>query len=1185
MHRRIPPRTVAALLAAIILHTTPQILADEVVFARHLALAPDGHTLAFSWAGDIWTVPVTGGHASRLTVHPAHDSRPVWSRDGQRLAFYSTRHGAANVFMMDRDGRNLTRLTFDDRSAAPSDWSLDDQHVYFHSHREGQVFREPMLYLLPTAGGQPWRALDCFAADARLSPDGTHLAFVRGGSNWWRRHYRGSANYDIWLCHLPTGEFSRLTDFDGTDRLPVWDANGQGVYFLSERGGNVNVWYQTIAGNSAHQITHMTEDDVRDLTVSADGRTLAFTHWDGLYVMSLPDGQPARLTVTAGADSPFRDIELRTLRDSADEAEVSPDGKEIALVVQGEIFVIQTAENKPTRRVTDSPWRDWQVTWSPDGKALFFVSDRGGNEQIYRAVSAEEPAKALSASLRFRVEQVTDNAHPSYAPALAPDGRRLAYVRRWGELVIRDLASGDENVLLESWARPQFRWSPDSKWIAYAVEDIEHNSDVWVVPADGSAPAVNISKHPDYDGDPQWSYDGQILTFASRRHGFDTDIYLVFLSPELDELSTVDRDEYFEEQKKAVGKRKPLESAVASGKIRLAGEKLETEPTEPAEGETAETQPAAPTDAEPATTAATDSPARATEPAASEPAAARPLAAQLQSLLEKIRQKPAKPKKPERKKKAEEEQPKHYEYDLKTAYRRIRSVTRLPDDQRHFALAPAGDLVVFVSRHEGDPALFSINWNGRDRSRIQAGGVGGLHWDLTGKRLFYIRGGVPNSCTARGSDAKRHAFSAKFAIDYPARARQKFDDGARAIANGFYDATLKGLDWPTLATKYRDLALQTNTVTEFNEIFNMLLGELNASHMGISGGQRLDEPSERTGYLGCDFDPDYPGPGLKVTAITPRGPATRAESRLTPGDIILSAGGTPVGPDTSLDNALIDSIGEQIILKIIPAPDRDKEPPAASESDGTASTAAPPAADNATTPPAEREIVIRPISYGELAELKYDEWVYDNRAYVEQQTGGRVGYTHIRRMVESSFEVFQRDLYAAAHGKDGLIIDVRSNGGGWTADWILAILSVRRHAYTVPRGATERGYPQDRLIFYAWDKPATMMCDQYSYSNAEIISHAFKNLERGPLVGETTFGAVISTGGYQLIDGTHVRMPFRGWFTLPDGIDMELNGAVPDVRVPVTPADEAAGRRPQLDAAIRATLEQLDSETEPTDTP
>lgn len=217
--------------------------------------------------------------------------------------------------------------------------------------------------------------------------------------------------------------------------------------------------------------------------------------------------------------------------------------------------------------------------------------------------------------------------------------------------------------------------------------------------------------------------------------------------------------------------------------------------------------------------------------------------------------------------------------------------------------------------------------------------------------------------------------------------------------------------------------------------------------------------------------------------------------------------------------------------------------------------------------------------------MKYDEWVYDNRAYVEQQTGGRVGYTHIRRMVESSFEVFQRDLYAAAHGKDGLIIDVRSNGGGWTADWILAILSVRRHAYTVPRGATERGYPQDRLIFYAWDKPATMMCDQYSYSNAEIISHAFKNLERGPLVGETTFGAVISTGGYQLIDGTHVRMPFRGWFTLPDGIDMELNGAVPDVRVPVTPADEAAGRRPQLDAAIRATLEQLDSEDEPTDTP
>ena len=140
---------------------------------------------------------------------------------------------------------------------------------------------------------------------------------------------------------------------------------------------------------------------------------------------------------------------------------------------------------------------------------------------------------------------------------------------------------------------------------------------------------------------------------------------------------------------------------------------------------------------------------------------------------------------------------------------------------------------------------------------------------------------------------------------------------------------------------------------------------------------------------------------------------------------------------------------------------------------------------------------------------------------------------------------------------------------------MLAVLSVERHAYTVSRGGAP-GYPQDRLIFYAWTKPATMMCNQQSFSNAEIVSHAFKNLGRGPLVGMPTYGGVISTGAYALIDGAHVRMPTRGWYTLPDGIDMENHGAEPDVKVAVTPDDEVRGLRPQLAAAVAATLAQFE---------
>ncbi|MBN2445249.1 MAG: PD40 domain-containing protein, partial [Phycisphaerae bacterium] len=315
-------------------------VADEVVFARHLSLSPDGQTLAFSWAGDIWTVPTAGGNATRLTVHPGYDGQPLWSDDGQRIAFASRRHGAADIFVMKRNGDELRRLTFGDRSIYASDWIDDDTQLLLYSRREGQSNWGCYCYTLPVAGGQYWRLMDCFGRDARQSPDGRHLAFTRGGGywKWWRRGYRGSGNEDIWLRDLDTGDFRQLTDFNGNDRLPAWDAEGRGVYHLSDRSGTFNVWYQPLGGD-ARAITNMSVDDVRDYAISADGKTLAFTHWDKLYVQSLPNGQPREIHVTAASDSILNDLDWKTLRDGADEAEVSSDAKELALVVRGEIFV------------------------------------------------------------------------------------------------------------------------------------------------------------------------------------------------------------------------------------------------------------------------------------------------------------------------------------------------------------------------------------------------------------------------------------------------------------------------------------------------------------------------------------------------------------------------------------------------------------------------------------------------------------------------------------------------------------------------------------------------------------------------------------------------------------------------------------------------------------------------------
>ncbi len=1152
--------------------------AGEVPFARDLTLAPDGQTLAFSWAGDIWAVPIAGGTAMRLTVHPANETHPVWSPDGHHIAFASNRFGAGdafdyserggtNIFVMGADGGDVRRLTFADVVETPTSWSPDGEWIYFHSQREGEVYRESRIYRVPATGGQPWRALDCFGSQAAINPGGEQMAFVRGGLPWvrWsRRGYRGSADMDLFVCPLDGSKFTQLTEFNGTDRMPTWDAAGAGLYFLSDRGGTANIWYLPLDTGEPEQVTFMEDDDVREFAVSADGRTLAFTHWDAVYVMATADRAARMIEITAGDDLPENQLAFRTFTSDADEQEPAPDGKEVALVVRGEIYVIKTEEGRPTRQVTDGPARDHHVVWSPDGKALFFVSDRAGQEDIYRAVSAEEPAKPLSESLRFKIERVTDHPALEYAPRVSPDGEKLAFIRSRGDLIIRDLKTGEETTLVESWDRPSYAWSPDSKWLAYAIEDVEHNRDVWVVPADGSAAPVNVSQHPDYDGGPEWSADGQLLAFGSRRHGFDGDLYVVFLSPAFDEMSDVDLDLYFEAQAKAVKKRKPPKSVVASGKIALAGEVPATQPaddeataTQPAETKPGETQPAETQPAEPAPDELT--------------AKVRRIVQEYLEEKEKGKEKKADDAAEDEDQEKAEAEGEPYAYELETAYRRIRRVTNLPGNQLGFALSPTGETLAFVSSHEGDTNLYTIKWDGSERKQIRGDSAGALRWSFDGARLFYLRGGRPVSCRPDGGGAETHAFRARMRIDQRAEAAQKFNDGARQLGMRFYHPTMKGLDWPALTEKYRQLALRTVTIPAFNEVFNMLLGELNASHLGLYGPRT--SRGQDVGRLGCSFDRTFPGPGLKVASVLEDSPADRKESRLVPGDVILKVNGQAVGPAAPLEQALLETVDQEVIIELAPSPDR-----AADDGDDKDDNGDDEKRDEAAG--ATRELVIRPVSSGRIANLQYEAWVRANRAYVAEKSDGRVGYVHIRGMNEPSFERFERDLYAAAHGREGLIIDVRSNGGGWTADWVLAVLNVRRHAYTIQRGADERGYPQDRLIFYSWTKPATMMCNHQSFSNAEIVSHAFKNLGRGPLVGTTTYGGVISTGGYRLIDGALVRMPERGWYTLPHGVDMEEGGAVPDIEVPVTPEDEVQGRRPQLDAAIKATLTQIKAEKE-----
>jgi tricorn protease len=346
------------------------------------------------------------------------------------------------------------------------------------------------------------------------------------------------------------------------------------------------------------------------------------------------------------------------------------------------------------------------------------------------------------------------------------------------------------------------------------------------------------------------------------------------------------------------------------------------------------------------------------------------------------------------------------------------------------------------------------------------------------------------------------------------------------------------------------MAACARTDNEFEWCMARLMGELNASHTGVSVRGPEDDSTRRpAGRLGIRTRPVEGG--FEILATLPEGPAVKSQTPLKVGDVITAIASQPLGPTDALEARMRGRVGEETVVTVRRTGD-----------DGQ---------------PRSVDCLITPCAGMEEADLNYKAATAKAAQLVNEWSGGRLGYIHIQAMSQQSLDDFERDLCAAASGKDGLLVDVRNNGGGSTADRVLASLMAQPHAYTVPRGADSgytRGYPQDRLFIQRWTLPTNMLCNEKSFSNAEIVSHAFKNLKRGTLVGEQTYGGVISTGGTSLVDGTTVRLPFRGWYT-PEGRDMENNGALPDIRVPPNPVDEANDLDAQLKAAVDDLLGRL----------
>ncbi|MFZ5785600.1 MAG: S41 family peptidase [Acidobacteriota bacterium] len=1059
---------------------------SAVEFPRHPAPSPDGTQIAFSWQGDVWVGPVGGGGARRLTANPGYDHHPVWlGREGQ-LAFVSDREGSDDVFVVDSDLGVPRRVTFHEAADAVQGQLGED--LVFLSRRHEAWDRMQAIYRIPLAGGTERVAFPLLALEAVPSPDGRRLALVRGGSPADRRHYRGAANRDVWLLDVTTGSLERVTRTDWDEDGVAWAGPDVLVYRSDGGGRDRNLYRLDVRSRSTFQLTRHEGSDVRSPRTSADGSLVAYELWDAVWVVPTSgEGVPRRVTFDAPADALESPIERETVRADASEVAVSPDGAQAALIIKGDVWVVQRRSKElasvaeaPTVRVTSTVARERDLTWSVDGTRLYYASDRHGQYDIHSVTAAGRPDGRLYRASGFVESRLTDTPEDERWPVPSPDGTSLAFTRGEGALVVSDADGANPRVILDHWGPVRFAWAPDSRWLALSREDRWHNHDVWIVPVAGGQ-AVNVSQHPQDDVGPVWSADGRRLYWLSRRHAGGVDVWFA-------SLTRADHERTREEWLLLFEDEKPSKEGAKAGPG-TAEEAMAADARAAKEGKGAEEKSAV-------------------------RLPAKPIAVEADGIHE-----------------------------------RAAALTSLPGDEASIAVTPDSRTIVFVAMPEGERDLYAVRWDGKELKRLTENGANPsqVSFSRDGKTVFYRTGkGTVGAATLEGKAGDPTPFAARVAVDRAAMRAQVFDEAWRELDRNFYDPHFHGENWQALRDRYRSLGLAASSRRDFDDVMNLMLGELNASHMGFRppGGS---EARVQTGAVGVEVEPAPDGKGVRVIEVLPGTPAARVEGGIAVGERIVAVNGEEIGPRTNFSALLADTAGRRTRLRI------------ASER-------------------GERDVVATPVAQSRARDARYLAWTRERRAMVEKLSGGKLGYVHIQGMNEPSLEEFQRELFAAADGRQGLLIDVRNNGGGWTTDYLLAILSVKRHAWTVPRGADPgvKAYPQDRLPLPAWTRPAVTLCDEASYSNAEIFSWAFKTLERGPVVGMPTFGAVISTGGAGLTDGSFVRLPGRGWYVAGSGVNMELNGCPPDHVVEQPPIEDMArDRDTQLARAVEVLLAEL----------
>ena len=525
--------------------------AENASWLRYPSISPDGKNVAFSYKGDIYIVDSQGGEARQLTSNASYDYSPIWSPDGKSLAFASDRYGNFDIFMVSPDGGVPFRVTTHSAKETPWTFTPDGKRILFSACIQDPAAsalfpKNSMteLYSVSVDGGRYEQVLATPAEEVSFMGKGISFVYqdCKGGENIWRKHHTSSITRDIWM--YDGSRHVKLTSFEGEDRCPRVSADGKTVYFMSERSGSFNIYsFPVNDPTNVSRVTNHKTHPVRFLTVS-DTDVLCYGYDGDIYVKKA--GNPARkIHVTVKSDKNDDSIAELSVSGGGDN-DLSKDGKQIAFISRGEVFVASTEYNT-VKKITDTPEAEADVVFSPDGKTLAYASERDGIWNIYTAeLVRKEDISFPYATLVKEKPLFKNNKVDRRAPVYSPDGNEIAYIEDRDRLMIMNLESGKTRQITDGSQCHStagsfgYSWSPDGKWIlmSYCARNHYPYNDIGIVSTKGGEDIINLTDSGYTDSDPQWVLGGNAILFSTERYGMRNhaswgtleDVMIVFLN-------------------------------------------------------------------------------------------------------------------------------------------------------------------------------------------------------------------------------------------------------------------------------------------------------------------------------------------------------------------------------------------------------------------------------------------------------------------------------------------------------------------------------------------------------------------------------------------------------------------------------------------------------------------------------